>query len=164
MDGRAQSELQISWPRNSFKNERSWFYIFSLVWLLPSSPTISPNNMLQQRNIAVIQYLFLLSLNIQFSSVTQSSLTLRNPMNRSTPAAGLPVHHQLLNSVYSNSCPSSWWCHPAISSSVVPFSSCPQSFQMSQLFTWGGQSIGVSASASVLPMNTQDWSPSGWTG
>ena len=72
--------------------------------------------------------------------------------------------------VYSNSCPSSGWCHPAISSSVIPFSSCPQSlpasgcFPMSQLFGWGGQSIGVSALASVLPMNTQDWSPLGWTG
>ena len=72
--------------------------------------------------------------------------------------------------VYSNSCPLSQWCHPAISSSVIPFSSCPLSlpasgcFQMSQLFAWGGQSIGVSASASVLPMNTQDWSPLGWTG
>ena len=66
--------------------------------------------------------------------------------------------------VHSDSCPSSWWCHPAISSSVVPYSSCPQSlpasgsFPMSQLFAWGGQSIGVSALASVLPMNTQDWS------
>ena len=72
--------------------------------------------------------------------------------------------------MYSNSCPSSRWCHPAISSSVVPFSACPQSlpasgfFPVSQLFSWGGQSIGVSASASVLPMNTQDWSPSEWTG
>ena len=72
--------------------------------------------------------------------------------------------------VYSNSCPSSWWCHPIISSSVIPFSSCPQplpaseSFPMSQLFAWGGQSIGVSALASVFPMNTQDWSPLGWTG
>ena len=72
--------------------------------------------------------------------------------------------------VYSNSCPWSWWCHPAISSSVTPFSSCPQplpasgSFPMSQLFAWGGQSIGVSVSTSVLPMNTQDWSPLGWTG
>ena len=71
--------------------------------------------------------------------------------------------------VYPNPCPSSQWCHPAFSSSVVPFS-CPQSFPalgsflMSQLFAWGGQSIGVSASASVLPMNTQDWSPLGWTG
>ena len=72
--------------------------------------------------------------------------------------------------VHPNPCPLSWRCHPTISSSVVPFSSCPQyfpasqSFQMSQLFTWGGQSIGVSASTSVLPMNTQDWSPLGWTG
>ena len=72
--------------------------------------------------------------------------------------------------VYSNSCPSSQWCHPAISSSVAPFSSCPQSLQasgsfpMSQLFTWGGQSTRFSASASVLPMNTQDWSPLRWTG
>ena len=72
--------------------------------------------------------------------------------------------------VHSNSHPSSRWCDPAISSSVVPFSSCPQSlpasgsFPVSQLFTWGGQSTGVSASASVLPMNTQDWSPLGWTG
>ena len=72
--------------------------------------------------------------------------------------------------VYSNSSPLSWWCHPTISSSLVPFSSCLQSFpasgsfQMSQLFTPGGQSIGVSASASVLPMNTQDWSLLGWTG
>ena len=72
--------------------------------------------------------------------------------------------------VYPNSCPLSQWCHPAISSSTVPFSSCPQSFpasgsfQMSQLFSWGGQSIRVSASASVLRMNTQDWSPLWWTG
>ena len=72
--------------------------------------------------------------------------------------------------VHPNSCPSSRWCHSAISSSVVPFSSCPQSlpasgsFPMSQLFAWGGQSPGVSALASVLPMNTQDWSPLGWTG
>ena len=72
--------------------------------------------------------------------------------------------------VYLNSCPSSQWCHPAISSSVVPFSSCPQSlpasesFPVSQLFAWHGQSTRVWASASVLPMNTQDWSPLEWTG
>ena len=72
--------------------------------------------------------------------------------------------------VYSNSCPLSQWCHPSISSSVGPFSSHLQSFpasgssQMSQLFTSGGQSIGVSASTSVLPMNIQDWSTLGWTG
>ena len=81
-----------------------------------------------------------------------------------------PPCSSLTPRVHSDSGPSSQWCHPAISSSVVPFSSCPQSlpasesFPMSQLFAWGGQSIGVSASASVLPMNTQDWSPWGWTG
>ena len=72
--------------------------------------------------------------------------------------------------LYPNPCPLSQWCHPTISSSVIPLSPCPQSFpasgffQISQLFTSGGQSIGVSALASVLPMNTQDWSPLGWTG
>ena len=71
--------------------------------------------------------------------------------------------------VYSNSCPLSLWCHPTISSSVIPFSSCLQSFPasvsspMSQFFAWGGQNIGVSASASVLPVSTQDWSPFGRT-
>ena len=72
--------------------------------------------------------------------------------------------------VYSNSCPLSQWCHPTISSSVVPFSSClqsfpaPGSFQMGQFFASYGQSIGVSASAAVLPVNIQDWFPWGWTG
>ena len=72
--------------------------------------------------------------------------------------------------VYSNSCPLSWWCHPTISSSVIPFSSHLQpfpasgSFPMSQLFASDGQSIGASASTSVLPMNIQDWFPLGWTG
>ena len=103
---------------------------------------------------------------VQFSSVTQSCPTLCDPMNHSMP--GLTVHHQLLE-FNPNSCPLSRWCHPTISSSVVPFSSYPQSFpasgsfQMSQLFASGGQSIGVSASTSVLLVNTQDWSI-GWTG
>ena len=88
-------------------------------------------------------------------------------MNCNTP--GLPCPSPAPR-VYSNSCPSCWWCHPTISSPVIPFSSCPQSFpalgsfQMSQLFTSGGQSIRVSASASVLPMNIQDWFPLRWTG
>ena len=79
----------------------------------------------------------------------------------------LPVHYQ--PRVYSNSCPMSWWCHPTISSSVVPFSSCLQflpgsgSFPMSQLFASGGQSTGLSASESVLPINIQDWFPLGLT-
>ena len=93
----------------------------------------------------------------EFSSDAQSCPTLCNPMNHNMP--GLPPSPT--PRVHTNSCPSSWWCHPAISSSVVPFSSCPQSLpaSVSQLFSWGGQSIGVSASTSVLPMNTQDWSP-----
>ena len=103
----------------------------------------------------------------QFSSVQLlSHVWLCYPMGRSTP--GLLVHYQLLE-FNSNSCPLNWWCHPTISSSVIPFSrlqSFPASgsFQMSQPFSSGGQSIGVSASASILPMNTQDWSSLGWTG
>ena len=103
----------------------------------------------------------------QFSLVAQSCPTLWDLMNhkQARPPCSSPTP-----GVYPNSCSSSQWCHPAISSSVVPFFSCPQSlpasgsFQMSQLFTSGGQSIGVLGSASVLPMNTQDWSPLGWTG
>ena len=101
----------------------------------------------------------------QSSSVAQSCLTLCDPMNRSTP--GLPVHHQLPEFTQTHVHWVNRWCHPTISSSVIPFSSCPQSFpasgpfQMSQLFTSGGQSIRVSASTSVLPVNTQDWSPLG---
>ena len=107
------------------------------------------------------------NLSVQFSRSAQSCLTLCDSVNRSTPR---PPCLSPTPGVDSNSCPSSRWCHPAISSSGVPFSSCPQSlpasgsFPMSQLFTWGGQSIGVSASASVLPMNTQGWYPLGWTG
>ena len=103
---------------------------------------------------------------VQFSSVTQSCPALCDPMNHSTP--GLPVHPA--PGVYPNSCPSSWWCYPAISSSVVPFSSHPQSlpasesFPMSPLFAWGGQSTGVLALASFLPKKSQGWSPSEWTG
>ena len=105
-------------------------------------------------------------LSVQFSSVAQSCPTLRpHESQHARPPCPSPTP-----GVYSTSCPSSRWCHPAISSSVIPFSSCPQSlpasesFPMNQLFTWGGQSTGASALASVLPMNTQDWSPLGWTG
>ena len=106
------------------------------------------------------------SLSVQFSSVAQLCLTLRPHESQDTR----PLCPSPTPGIYSNSCPLSWWCHPAISSSVIPFFSWPQplpesgSFPVSQLFAWGGQSIGVSASASVLPMNTEDWSPLGWTG
>ena len=105
---------------------------------------------------------------VQFSTFQLlSHVWLCDPMDCSTP--GFLVHHQLPEAC-SNSCPLNQWYHPTISPSVIPFSSCPQSrpasgsFQMSQFFTWGGPSIRVSASKSVLPMNTQDWSPLGWTG
>ena len=104
---------------------------------------------------------------VQFSSVAQSFLSLCNPMDCSTPRPPCPSPTPR---VYSNSCPLSWWWHPTISSSVAPFSSCPQSFPasgsfpISHFFASGGQSIGVPASASVLPMNIQDWFPWGWTG
>ena len=103
-----------------------------------------------------------------FSSVAQSCLTLCNPMDCSTPGR-LPCPSPTPRAC-SNSCPSSRWCHPTISSSVIPFASCLQSFPasvsfpMSQLLSSGGQSIGASASASVLPMNIQGWFPLGLTG
>ena len=101
----------------------------------------------------------------QFSrSVVSNSLQPHEPQH-TRPPCPLPTP-----GVHLNPCPLSRWCHPTISSSVVPFSSCPQSFpasgsfQMSQIFASGGQNIGVSTSASVLPMNIQGWFPLGWTG
>ena len=105
----------------------------------------------------------------QFRSVTQSCSTLCGPMVpwTVTRQASLSITN---SRAYSNSCPPCWWCHPTTSSCVVPFSSHLQSFpasgsfHMRELLASGGQSIGVSASVSVLPMNIQDWSPLGWTG
>ena len=105
---------------------------------------------------------------VQFSSVAQSCPTLCELMNRSMLSRWFTCPSPTPG-VHSDSRPSSLWCHPAILSSVVPFSSCPQtlpaleSFPLSQLFAWGGQSTGVSASASFLPKNTQGWSPLKWT-
>ena len=107
-------------------------------------------------------FLKCISNSVHFSSVAWLCSALCDPTDCSTPGLPSPTPR-----IYSNSCPLSWWCHPIISSSV-PFSSCPKSFPasgsflMSQLLTSGGQSIG--ASASVLPMNIQDWFPLGWTG
>ena len=105
-----------------------------------------------------------------FSSVQVSHSVLSNSLRPHESQHTRPPYPSPTPRVHSNSCPSSRWCHPVISSSIVPFSSCPQylpaseSFPKSQLFAWGGQSVGVSALASVLPMNTQDWSPLGCTG
>ena len=110
-------------------------------------------------NVIYIKYL-----SVQFSRSVVSDVLGPHESQHARPPCSSPTP-----GVYSNSCPSSRWRHPAISSSVVPSSSCPQSlpasgsFQMSQHFAWCGQSIGVSASASVLPMNTQEWSLWGWT-
>ena len=106
----------------------------------------------------------------QFSSVEFSSSVMSDSLRPHESQHTRPPCPSPTPGVHSDSCPSSQWCHPAISSSVFLFSSCPQSlpasesFPMSQLFAWGGQSTGVLASALVLPMNTQDWSPSEWTG
>ena len=119
--------------------------ILSLKWILAMSTTIFSS--------------------VQFSRSVVSDSLRPHESQHARPPCPSPTP-----GVHSNSCASSWWYHPAISSSVVPFSSWPQSlpasgsFPMSQLFAWGGQSIGVSASASVLPMNTEGWFPLGWTG
>ena len=113
-----------------------------------------------------ILYAILLILSsVQFSHSVLSDSLQPHGLQHARPPCPLPTPE-----IYLNSCPLSQWRHPTISSSVIPFSSCSQSFPgsgsfpMSQLFPSGGQSIGVSASTSVLPMTTQDWSPLGWTG
>ena len=111
------------------------------------------------------QDLMVVLVSVQFSGSVVSHSLQPHESQHTRPPCPSPTP-----GVYSNSCPSSQWCHPAISSSVIPFSPCPKSlpasgsFPKSQLFTWGNQTIGVSTSASVLPMNIQDWSPLGWTG
>ena len=107
---------------------------------------------------------------VQFSSVQFICSVISNSLGSHEPQHFRPPYPSPTPRVHPNPCPSSRWCHPTISSSVIPFSSCPQSFpasgsfQMSQFFASGGQSIGLSALASVLPMNIQDWFPLGWTG
>ena len=110
-----------------------------------------------------MNFLFLKIRSVQFSRSVMSNSLWPHGLQHARPPCSSPVPR-----VYSNSCPLSQWCHPTISSSVIPFSSCLQSFPasgsfpMSQFFTSGGQSVVVSASASVLPMNIQDWFPLGW--
>ena len=108
-------------------------------------------------------FLFLWLSSVQYSCSVVSDYLWPRELQHARPPCPAPTPR-----VYPNSCPLSWWCLPTISSSAVPFSSCPQSFPasgsfpMSQLFALGGQSIGVSALTSVLPMNTQDWSKTDW--
>ena len=113
---------------------------------------------------------FWLATHIQFISVQFSHSVVSNSLQPHELQHARPPCPSPTPRVHPNPCPLSQWCHLTISSSVIPFSSCLQSFptsgsfQMSQLFASAGQNIGVSASTSVLPMNTQDWSPLGWTG
>ena len=106
----------------------------------------------------------------QFSSVQFSRSVMSDSLRPHESQHTRPPCPSPTPEVHSDSCPSSQWCHPAISSSVIPFSSCPQSlpasdsFPMSQLFTWGGQNTGASSLASFLPKKSQGWSPSEWTG
>ena len=115
-------------------------------------------------NVILIKKKFCVKHLLSSHSVMSNSLW-SHELQHTRPPCPSPVP-----GVYSNLCPLSWWCHPTVSSSVIPFSSCLQSFPasgsflMGRLLASGGQSIGASASASVLPMNTQDWSPLGWTG
>ena len=165
-----------SWSLDSLYSEfytELYLFVLQCIILPPSAPTwtIAPNSFLMPS----LFFLFFFLLYIQFSSVQFSSVQfICSVVFNSLQLHGLqhsrPPCPSATPGIYPNSCPLSQWCHPTISSSVTPFSSCPQSFpasetfQMSQFFTSGGQSIGVLASTSVLPMNTQDWSPLEWTG
>ena len=148
-----QAPLSMRFPRQEYWSGLSQFFLF--YWALSVCfKFISkiPANIAVNVSPAV-------KLKVQFDSLRPHELQHAKPPCLS-PTPG----------IYLNPCASSWWCHPNISSSVVPFSSCPQSFlasgsfQMSHLFASGSQSIGVSGSASVLPMNNQDWFPLGMTG
>ena len=136
-----------------------------LMLSINSKPTFFVSFSTPQILRALLYNLYLLFSSVQFScSVTSDSLRPHGSQHARPPCPS-PTPR-----VYPNSCPLSGWCHLTISSSVIPFSSCLQSFstsgsfQMSQLFASGGQNTGVSASTSVLPMNTQDWFPLGWSG
>ena len=117
-----------------------------------------------------IKKFFLFCFWVVFSSFQFSRLVVSDSLRPRGPQHTRPPYSSWTPRVYPNSCPLSRWCHPTVSSSVVPFSSCLQYFPasgsipVSQLFTSGGQSTGVSASTLVLPMNIQDWYPLGWTG
>ena len=118
------------------------------------NPTRNDSNIREKETQPSVQFS-----SVQFShSVMSESLWTHGLQHTRPPCPSPPLR------VYSNPCPLSQWCHPTISSSVIPFPSSLQSFPASGSFQMSGQSIGVSASASVLPMNTQDWFPSGWTG
>ena len=154
------NSLQYSCLENSMDSRAWWATVHGvakswtgLKWLSTAFSTL------------LIIHLYMYSVSsVQFSCSVMSDSLGPHELQHARPPYPSPTPR-----VYSNSCPLSWWCHPAISSSVISLSSCTQSlpasgsFPMKQLFAWGGQRSGVSASASVLPMNIQDWSLLGWT-
>ena len=167
------TEINISGLRKYYGNKiQLTFYIHGIHHI----KNITKNKMKNSKKFQEL-YLNMLhicnnshSISVLSSSVAQSCRTFCDPdsLRPHESQHTRPLCPSPTPGVYPNTCPSSRWCHPAISSSVIHFSSCPQSlpasesFPMSQLFARGGQSIGVSALGSVLPMNTQDWSPLEW--
>ena len=144
--------------------DSAYIYIYIYIYIYTHTHTYTHTHIYKYITLIINNVYLSVFINISISSVAQSCPTLCNPMNRSTP--GLPVHHQLPESTQTHV----HWVgdaiqpfHPPLSPSLLA-SNLSQSFPMSQLFASGGQSIGASASTSVLPMNTQDWSPLGWTG
>ena len=133
--------------------------------LMSTESEMPSNHLILCRPLLLPPSIFPIISSVQFSHSVVSNSSWPHELQHARPPCPSPTPR-----VHSNPCPSSQWCHPTISSSVVPFSSCPQSFPasgsfpMSQLFSSGGQSTGVSASASFLPKDTQDWSPLEWTG
>ena len=134
-----------------------WTLLWYLIWTFKLCSLLSLYWVLWILFIFWIQAIYQIS-SVQFSLSVMSASLQPHERQHARLSYPSPTH-----GAYSNPCPLSWWCHPTVSSSVVPFSSClqsfpaPGSFQMSQFFTEGGQSIGISASASVLPVNIQDW-------
>ena len=143
-----------------FRISKMWYYFLTWCFSCMHTYLISTDRFQLPQGLTMANHF----LSVQFSHSVMSDSLWPHGLQQARLPCPSPAPR-----VYANSCPSSQWCHPAISSSVIPFSSCPQSlpasgsFPMSQLFAWGGQSTEVSASASVLPMNTQDWSPLGWS-
>ena len=151
-------EKTILWKELCTLTLRAVLFTIAKTWKQPKCP-------LTDEQMKKIWYMYTVDYSVQFSHSVMSDSLRPHELQHARPPCPSPTPR-----VHSDSRPLSRWCHRAISSSVIPFSSCPQSFlasesfPMSQLFAWGGQSTGVSALASFLPKKSQGWSPSEWTG
>ena len=185
---RVFSTLRIMWSKYwsfnftiNISNKYSGLISFRINWFDILAVRRTLKSLLQHHNLKILilrcsafftiqlSHLYMTTEKI-ISSVQFIRLVRSDSLQPHEPQHARPPCTSPTPRLHPNPCPLSQWCHQTISYSVIPFSSCPQSFpasgsfQMSQLFAWGGQSIGASASTSVLPMNTQDWFPLGWTG